>query len=77
MRLPLPESEFAKHFQPNRTPINVTIDYLRELLIASENPYSFSREKGEISSLVVTVPEIWQRDIYNLGRERLQELIKK
>ena len=23
------------------------------------------------------MPEIWQRDIYNLGRERLQELIKK
>ncbi|HAZ48839.1 MAG TPA: Hsp70 family protein [Cyanobacteria bacterium UBA11369] len=77
MRLPLPESEFGKHFPPRRTPISVTIDYLRELLISTENSYSFSSEKGEIASLVVSVPEIWQRDIYNLGRERLQELIKK
>lgn len=77
MRLPLPESEEAQHFRPNRTPIGVTTDYLRELLISPENPYSFIREKGEITSLVVSVPEIWQRDIYNLGRERLQQLIKK
>ncbi|WP_375466972.1 Hsp70 family protein [uncultured Nostoc sp.] len=77
MRLPLPESEFSQHFPPKQTPISVTIDYLRELLISSENPYSFSKEKGEIASLVVSVPEIWQHDIYNLGRQRLQELIQK
>jgi molecular chaperone DnaK len=77
MRLPLPESEFPRHYPPNRTPISLTIDYLRELLVSPENPYSFSLEKGEIEGLVVSVPEIWQRDIYNLGRERLQELIKK
>ncbi|NEP83628.1 MAG: Hsp70 family protein [Okeania sp. SIO3B3] len=77
MRLPLPESEFTQYFRNNRTPISVTIDYLRELLISPDNDYSFSREKGEITGLVVSVPEIWQRDIYNLGRERLQELIKQ
>ncbi len=77
MRLPLPESEFSKYFTHPRTPISVTVDYLRELLISVEKSYSFSREKGEITSIVVSVPEIWQRDIYNLGRERLQELIKK
>lgn len=76
MRLPLPESEFSQHFQVNRTPMSVTTDYLRELLISTENPYSFVREKGKINNIVVSVPEIWQRDIYNLGRERLQELIK-
>ncbi|MGB7712465.1 MAG: Hsp70 family protein [Microcoleus sp.] len=77
MRLPLKESEFGQYFSGDRTPISVTIDYLRELLISTENDYSFSREKGEIASIVVSVPEIWQRDIRNLGRERLQELIKK
>ncbi|KYC38104.1 molecular chaperone [Scytonema hofmannii PCC 7110] len=77
MRLPLPESEFSQHFSLKRTPISVTIDYLRELLISHENPFSFSREKGGITSLVVSVPEIWQRDIYNLGRQRLQQLIQK
>jgi molecular chaperone DnaK len=76
MRLPLPESEFSQYFGIKHTPISVTVDYLRELLISSENNYSFSREKGEITQLVVSVPEIWQRDVYNLGRERLQEIIK-
>lgn len=74
MRLPLPESEYAKEFKGDRSPQTVTSDYLRELLISPENPYCFSREKGEIARLVVSVPEIWQRDIYNLGRERLQKL---
>jgi len=77
MRLPLSESEFGKYFPPNRTPISVTIDYLRELLISTKNTHSFSHEKGEISGIVVSVPEFWQRDIYNLGRERLQALIKQ
>lgn len=73
MRLPLPETEFTA----NRTPIQLTTDYLRELLISPENHYSFSHEKGEIDCLVVSVPEIWQRDIYNLGRERLQTILKQ
>jgi molecular chaperone DnaK len=77
MRLPLPESEFTQYFSNNRTPISITTDYLKELLISPDNSYSFSRQKGKITSLVVSVPEIWQRDIYNLGRERLQELIKE
>lgn len=77
MRLPLDPSEFYQYFPSNRTPISVTTDYLRELLISAENSYSFSNQKGEIETLVVSVPEIWQRDIYNLGRERLQTLIKK
>lgn len=76
MQLPLSESQLSLQF-PNHHPINITTDYLRELLISSENPYSFQREKGEITNLVVSVPEIWQRDIYNLGRERLQKIIKE
>ncbi len=77
MRLPLPESEFTNHFKGDRTPQATIADYLRELLLSPENPYSFNRETGEITRLVVSVPEIWQRDIYNLGRERLQKLIQE
>ena len=77
MRLPMPESEFSNYSQNNRTPISITADYINELLLSPENPYSFSKEKGEIAGLVVSVPEIWQRDIYNVGRERLQKLIKE
>ena len=77
MRLPLPESEFTEYLSNNRTAISVTTDYLKKLLISPDNSYSFSRQKGKITGLVVSVPEIWQRDIYNLGRERLQELIKR
>lgn len=77
MRLPLPESEFRHYFAGDRTPSTVTTDYLRELLISPENPYSFCKQQGEISGLVVSVPEIWQRDIYNRGRESLQKLIQE
>lgn len=74
MRLPLAESEFANYFESNRNPMGVTTDYLRELLVANE--YSFREQQGKIAGLVVSVPEIWQRDIYNIGRERLQKLIQ-
>lgn len=71
MRLPMPQSQTQ-----DRTAINVTTDYLRELLISLENPYSFTNQQGAIARLVVSVPEIWQRDIYNRGRESLQKLIQ-
>ena len=76
MRLPLHESEFANHFQNNHTPMKITADYLKELLFSEDNT-SFKREKGEIAGLVVSVPEIWQRDPANLGRERLKKLIEE
>ncbi|NJL82782.1 MAG: Hsp70 family protein [Chloroflexaceae bacterium] len=77
MRLPLPEGNFERFFTPPRSPMSVTADYLHELLVSSDNPYSFCSERGEIAALVVSVPEIWQRDIYNLGRSRLQKLIRE
>jgi molecular chaperone DnaK len=75
MRLPL--ADFSEYFAGNRTPSTVTADYLRELLISEENPYSFINQQGAVNALVVSVPEIWQRDIYNRGRESLQTLIKQ
>lgn len=77
MYLPLPESEFSNHFKNNRTPISVTANYLKEILTSSENEYSFEEQEGKISKIVVSVPEIWHRDIKNTGRERLQKIIKE
>lgn len=74
MDLPLPESQFTSRFKNARTPMSITADYLRELFLSSS---SFSREEGQINSVVVSVPEIWQRDVSNLGRERLQKLIQE
>jgi molecular chaperone DnaK len=75
MQLPLSESEFRNLFRNSRTPFNVTVDYLQEILISSENEFSFKQQQGEITGIVVSVPEIWQRDINNTGRENLQKLI--
>ncbi len=75
MRLPISESELLDRPE-GKTAVNVTADYLRELLISPENPYSFTTQQGAIARLVVSVPEIWQRDIYNRGRESLQKLIQ-
>ncbi len=75
MRLPISESELLDRSE-GKTAVKVTADYLRELLISPENPYSFTTQQGAIARLVVSVPEIWQRDIYNRGRESLQKLIQ-
>lgn len=77
MHLPLPETEFSSHFKNNRTPISVTTDYLRQILVSPDNEYSFREQQGEISKIVVSVPEIWHRDVNNTGRERLQKLIRE
>ncbi|AMW30754.1 Hsp70 family protein [Arthrospira platensis] len=74
MDLPLTEN-FANNYSSKHTPITVTTDYLRQLLLSPENTYSFRCQQGEIEGLVVSVPEIWQRDISNRGRENLQSLI--
>ena len=76
MRLPIAEQEFSQHFRDGRTPMTVTTDYLQELLIAQDSE-SFVKQHGEIAGIVVSVPEIWQRDICNTGRERLQEILKE
>lgn len=73
MRLPEGNSNGETETQ-RRDAIQITSDYLRQLL--TEGLYSFRQQQGDIAGLVVSVPEIWQRDIYNLGRERLQKLIR-
>lgn len=76
MRLPLFEFEFRSLFQNGRTPSDVTKNYLNELLLSSDNDFSFTQQQGTIAGIVVSVPEIWQRDINNKGRENLQRIIQ-
>ncbi|TVQ45036.1 MAG: Hsp70 family protein [Gloeocapsa sp. DLM2.Bin57] len=77
MRLPLEENDYLAYFAEGRTPSTVTKDYLEELLLSKNNIYSFLQQKGEIEGIVVSVPEIWQRDICNLGRERLKAIVQE
>jgi molecular chaperone DnaK len=75
MRLPILTEQFEQFFRNGRSPMSVTTDYLRELLIGNNS--SFVQQYGEIEKIVVSIPEIWQRDVYYLGRNRLQEILKE
>ena len=73
MQLPIPDSDLID--QATRHPVDITIDYLKELLISENSTFSFNNQKGAIEGLVVSVPEIWVRDFRNLGRERLKKIL--
>lgn len=62
-------------WQPLHSPQEVTRDFFRLLLIEGE--YSFTRQKGPIDHLIVTVPEVWQRSGNNLGAETLLRILKE
>ncbi|WP_244532826.1 Hsp70 family protein [Geitlerinema sp. PCC 9228] len=72
-KMQLPEKELKSN--GHKDPIQVTKDYLQQILI--DDIHSFQQQWGEIAGLVVSVPEIWQRDISNLGRERLQKILRQ
>ena len=67
MQLPKVHAESS-----SRSPFEVTTDYLKELLFSGEN--CFSQKQGNISELVISVPEVWLRDAENQGREDLYEI---
>lgn len=75
MQLPIAEQQFSSYVKNGRNPIQLTTDYLRQLFLSPDNSYNFSQQEGEISGIVVSVPELWQRNPQNLGRERLQQII--
>lgn len=56
-----------------RNPKIVTSDYLRQLLIESDE--CFVKQKGKIDNLVISVPEMWLNSPDNQGRERLHQVI--
>jgi molecular chaperone DnaK len=72
-KMQLPEKELKSN--GHKDPIQVTKDYLQQILI--DDIHSFQQQWGKIEGLVVSVPEIWQRDISNLGRERLQKILRQ
>jgi molecular chaperone DnaK len=76
-KMQLPTESEIDHNGNSHHVFEVTTDYLRQLLFSEDNSFSFARQKGEIEGLVVSVPEIWQRDIRNIGRERLKKIIEE
>lgn len=74
-KMQLPRTDLEEN--NGRDPSELTKDYLEHLLISENNTYSFIKQKGNIESLVVSVPEIWQRDIRNVGREKLKTILEE
>lgn len=74
MLLPLDQSSQWRGFgwPGEHSPSAVTRDYFYQLLRASES--SLERRYGRIESLVVSVPEVWQRK-NNPGREVLRQIL--
>lgn len=57
-----------------KTPTEITRFFINTLLRDSSN--SFEANVGEITNLVVSMPEVWQKDhIWNKGAESLQSII--
>lgn len=63
----------AKGWNLDRPPEEVTRDYFKQLLMESD--FSFERTVGKIESIVVSVPEIWQRTANNPGAEALRRVL--
>lgn len=75
-QLPFQRFEYLNCYQEERTPARVTVDYLRELLLSTApGSFSFSRLRGNIGKLAVSIPEPWFGNIKNQGRIKLEHLI--
>ncbi|MBP1466480.1 Hsp70 family protein [Candidatus Chloroploca sp. M-50] len=74
MLLPLKqEVDWKQHgWTANASPFQVMRDYLNYLLRESE--HSFERRHGSIRRMVVSVPELWQRQT-NVGAEALRQIL--
>lgn len=73
MLLPLDAAQWSRYgWNGSRSPAEVTRDYLRLLLLEAEE--SFAQRYGSITSLVVSVPEVWQRTM-NMGAETLRTVL--
>lgn len=76
MLLPLGQPEEWKRYgwQNKRSPGEVTRDFFEQVLLGSE--YSFEKTHGPITSLVVSVPEIWKKTANNPGTKALLQILK-
>lgn len=68
-----PEEQRAKGWKLDRSPDEALKDYFEYLLRISS--YSFERQIGPIESMVVSVPEVWQRTANNPGAEALRRIL--
>ncbi len=78
MLLPLENSsQWEKQGWPANAPepVKVVADYLNALL--REDKRSFEHVHHPIQSLVVSVPEVWQREVDNRGAEQLKQIIQQ
>jgi molecular chaperone DnaK len=76
MLLPIDDNDDWKQFgwHNGKSPQDVTADFFRVLL--REDANSFEKSTGfKIDSLVVSVPELWQREFQNPGTEVLQRVL--
>lgn len=74
--LPVPPEDWQRYgWDGSRSPIDVTRDFFRNLLV--EGDYSFMRQRGKITRLIVSVPEVWQRSSSNRGAEALLQVLKQ
>lgn len=60
----------------SKTPLQVTKDFLTQMLKDQESDCSFERAIGPIDSLVLTVPAFWDESEDNIGLASLQEIIR-
>jgi molecular chaperone DnaK len=73
MLLPLKPEQWTEHgWNIAPAPAEVVRDYLRQLLFETDG--SFERIHGQIESLIVSVPEVWQRTV-NIGAETLRRVL--
>ncbi len=78
MVLPMPpaqqqEADWAKQ----KSPETVISDYFKAILTdADEDSASFTRQKGDIEGLVLSVPNVWAKDPAHKGRSQLQSIMQ-
>lgn len=71
--LPIREPGEEHGWDLEKTPEEVTKDYFERLLLIDKN--SFKQMEGQIESIVVSVPEVWQRTANNPGAEALRRIL--
>lgn len=63
----------ARGWKLDRSPEEVLRDYFQQLL--RTDAYSFEKTVGKMESIVVSVPEVWQRTANNPGAEALRRIL--
>lgn len=59
----------------NKLPSELTKDFITEFISRSSN--SIVKNKGAIESIVVSVPELWQKNIVNRGASNLENIFRE